>query len=184
VSTSNTYSYNAWVAAEFTLDSQYVITDVLGWMAQDRRPEYNLFRIKIYGDGGDIPNASEYLSRDFAISTAYRTEGWNGLRGLNLTLDAGTYWVAFEVPDVIDMNGTSVRNLSHAAMSNIGVPNPLGNEAWLYQGNWLGDDGDNLNFGVQILGNIQTIDPAPEPATIMLLGIGLLGIAGVSRRKN
>lgn len=173
-------SYNAWLAAEFTLDTQYVVTDVLGWMGRDSRPDYNLFNLKIYGDGGDIPNATEYLSGDFTVG--YGALAWNGLTGLDLTLDAGTYWVAFEVPDQIVLNGVSTANLSHAVMPG-NAPDPLGNEAWSYRGAWLGDNGDDLDFGVRILAETPST-PVPEPATMMLLGAGFMGLVGFTRRKR
>ncbi|MEZ7196646.1 PEP-CTERM sorting domain-containing protein [Pseudodesulfovibrio karagichevae] len=172
---------NSWVAAEFTLDAQYVITDVLGWMGRDRRPEYNLFSLKIYGDGGDVPNATEYLSGDFTVG--YQELAWNGLTGLDLTLDAGTYWVAFEVPGQILIDNVLTANLSRAVMPTR-APDPLGNDAWLYKGEWLPDSGDNLDFGVRILGDTPSIAPVPEPGTMMLLGMGFMGLVGFTRRKR
>ena len=43
------------------------------------------------------------------------------------------------------------------------------------------DDGGISGFRAQMTG---TAAPVPEPATMMLFGIGLLGLAGEARRKK
>jgi len=48
---------------------------------------------------------------------------------------------------------------------------------------WTGDDDFNLYSATLDIYGTQT-DPVPEPTTLLLLGFGLLGIAGVSRRNN
>ncbi|WP_407057172.1 PEP-CTERM sorting domain-containing protein [Desulfobacter postgatei] len=45
-------------------------------------------------------------------------------------------------------------------------------------------EADNIVYAVWSLGSTDQIDPAPEPATFLLFGLGILGIAGVSRKKT
>ena len=49
-----------------------------------------------------------------------------------------------------------------------------------YRGAGLGSPGDALFDNI----SLSTTEPVPEPATMMLFGIGLLGLAGIGRRKK
>jgi hypothetical protein len=42
---------------------------------------------------------------------------------------------------------------------------------------------DGFGFDDMIVGDLQQVQPVPEPATMLLLGIGLVGIAGAGRKK-
>ena len=85
--------------------------------------------------------------------------------GLNVSLGAGTYWL----------------NLQNAVTSQ---GNPL---------YWDENDGKSLasDSGIgtigsesfDILGSTGTTNTTPEPSSIMLFGSGVLGLAGVLRRK-
>ena len=57
-------------------------------------------------------------------------------------------------------------------------PNPLINETFYQPGvGWA--EVDYIDIGIRI-----DATPIPEPATMLLLGTGLVGVAGAARRKK
>lgn len=168
-----------WLAAEFSLDQNYWITDIHGWLYNNGNTGHN-FTITVYGDGGEIPDTNNLLYSNSATITG--TDGqanWEGYHisyGNGLELSQGTYWVSFEIRPI---NYFDPYNGYMPADS----PNPLGNEAFLATGNGSWIEYDPLNIGVQILGDPIAPAPVPEPATMLLFGTGIVGLAG-SRLKR
>ena len=87
--------------------------------------------------------------------------------------DTGTPY-AFEYDGFTDVFGVSIPNLIAGDTYNIALK--------------IADAGDYiLDSGVFIEGGTfsdQEIDPVPEPATMLLLGSGLVGLAGFRKKKN
>ncbi len=113
------------------------------------------------------------------IELAEAYEGWAGPSGLDWYLAAGTYLISFYSDD-------STYDFAYMGSKTGSVPNRLP-ELFADRGSSLldstpVDDGwlwyQTLNLGVKIEG-VET--SVPEPATMVLLGLGLLGLAGVRR---
>lgn len=156
-----------WLAAEFSLTEAYNITDVEGWMFSVFPAMDATAHISIYSGGSDVPVGDPMFSEQFTDSFSDDSPDWHGLSGLDWFLDAGTYWVAFEV-----LAGDSFFG---------GMPFPSSSPlddgaAWVGStSTWIPED---LRIGVRIQGA-----SVPEPATMLLLGIGLFGLAGIGRKK-
>ena len=168
-----TIGSNQWLAAEFSLGGTTTITGVQGWIGIGI-PNGNISTgtgtAVIYTDGGDVPG-SELFSAAFA--TADSASSWDGASGLSWLLNAGTYWVAFEVRSGQTLSDGMPRPSS----------SPLGNEAFNNSGAYVGFD--SLDIGVRIFGEQPQPPPPqiPEPASLALLGIGLAGLGATRRRK-
>jgi hypothetical protein len=173
--------YPQFLAGQFSLSQAYTITEIDGWMYPWNATK--TFTIAIYGDGGLVPNSIQYFSQQATVGICPATGpcpsiGWYGLSGLNLSLNQGTYWAAFEVRTGDDFFGTMPSNATALPAQ------PLAHYASYNSGEWHVDRADPypLNTGIRIFGDEAS--SVPEPATMILLGIGLLGVAGVRRIRK
>lgn len=155
--------------------------DGYGWMSNVNNTGQN-FTISIYGGGGGgavIPTGTTLYSNGGVISGT-DDANWEGyditytdhLGNTGFFLATGTYWIAFELR-------TDNYTNPYSGVMPFSSPNPLVNEAFNDFNSW--DEG-SLGLGVQNFGTSAA--PVPEPTTMILLGFGLLGLAGVNRRKK
>jgi hypothetical protein len=166
-----TLASNQWLAGKFTIAEDFTINTVNGFMwgstAGDRATAV------IYSGDNSTPG-TELYSSTFATSVAdadKNTGKWYGASSLGWYLGTGTYWVSFEVRAGDTCSGAMLG----------GAPNPLNYEAYTNGGIWKAGD---LHIGVQIFGDAGRVSPVPEPATLFLLGSGLLGLIGLKRWRK
>ena len=83
---------NQWLAGQFTLSKSSTIDSIKGYMWGQPDGE---IRLAIYKSDNvnNIPTDATLFNQIFKTSDL---DGWYGLSGINLSLDAGTYWASFE----------------------------------------------------------------------------------------
>ena len=163
------------LAGEIYLDQDYYITDIYGYMTGHLDPSATTgsLSLVIYGDLGSTPDRyDEIFVGSFSVPQIdiYETD-WYGMSDLNLFLQSGNYWIAFEVRT----GDTYVGGMPRYS------PNPLNGYAFfsLSSSSWA--DWNSTDLGFQVYG--QTDNPAvPIPGPVWLLGSGLLGLTGLRRK--
>ena len=158
-----------WLAAEFTTASATHIDALNGYIsAQDLNQEGNTFTVALYGNAGN--NRPDLVTGElFSGQSTFSTDGWNGLQGLSVALDPGTYWVAFEVRATDTLAG----------LMPVFAPSPV---QTAYNDNtanfgYVPTTGTNYNFGVQV-------SAVPVPSALWLFGTGLVTLVGRQFRKR
>ncbi|MEC5386019.1 PEP-CTERM sorting domain-containing protein [Uliginosibacterium sp. H3] len=159
---SNTFYF----AGEFSLAQSSVIDSIQGYFGTKE----GSVAITVYGDGGDIPGSSIFST---SFATVAGDTNWNGVSGLGWALGAGTYWVSFapnfvtagDVADV-SMPGGALVPLEHYAYYS-----GSGNNAWNPTG---------AAVGVRI----ESAAAVPEPSTILMYGVGIIGLGFMARRRS
>ena len=151
-------------AAQFDINQPYTLTDIRMFFGSADGG----LNVKIYGDGGDIPDTSNQLfSQPYTVYGDFGF-GWRGPSGLNWTLSPGTYWVAFEFTDTFT---SSIAAYAPA-------PFPLGNEAIGNNMDGYSADG-SLDYGVKIEGNM-----VPAPSSLLILFSGLVALPRFWRKQR
>lgn len=169
-----------WLAAEFSLDQDYFITELQGWIYNQDQTG-NMFTISVYGDGGNVPDVNNLIySNGSTISGTNNQSNWEGYHipsgswGPGLELSQGDYWISFE------LRPNNYGNISpYSGYMTYSSQNPLTNEAFAYGGAWYSS---SLSIGVRIMG--EQANQVPEPATMLLFGTGLAGLVGSRLRRR
>ena len=155
---------NQWLAAKFSIDKSYTITNIQGFIVVYSG---GFLDIVIYEGDDEIPNIkNEIYHSTFSIPSA-QAANWCGLSNLEWELEAGTYWVAFEA-----------RTPGFEGGMITSSPNPLGDEAWYGESSssYTGyNPGDYLDLGIRIQAYLNETGPNspiinsfstdPDPAT-------------------
>jgi hypothetical protein len=149
-----------WLGAKITLDQPYTVTSIEGWMVYLYVLGSMPVTAVVYGDAGDVPDTADLLfEQDFALPASAYAPGWNGVDGLALDLEAGTYWIAFEVRQQVDFGSGAMPPTPLQELDDYAI--------WTLAGGWAGSDGANLGIRVAAV---------PEPGGVCLLvaGVGCL----------
>lgn len=160
----------------------------LGWLSNLGPEDYMAnYSISILLDSSEI----WFSSATWEASSVYTTSGvdLDGVYnpssvapfGFGITGKAYTYGSSDHTVALGDYNiGDNIALSYILSVSTSGTAGETG--SWAY----IGDPG-NLSTGAGITGSLQgggQQDPIPEPTTMLLFSVGLLGIAGFSRRKK
>ena len=167
--TNGDYQFNA---GQFTIAQAYTISSIETWMYST---DAGSVEMVLYGDVGNLPNpANEILRQSFNVAAPGPITDWQGLLGLNLALNPGSYWISLE---------KSIPTDNFQVNLPTGAPNPLLRYAYRAEedngGDWTPYTGAQ-GFRVAAVGT--ETDSVPEPVSAALFGAGLWGIRSTRKR--
>jgi hypothetical protein len=160
-----TFDKTQYFAGEFSLLDDSIINGIQGYFGTAA----GNVGISVLSNLGDLPGSVLYSAN---LATTAGSAAWRGVSGLDWSLAAGAYWVAF-TPDF-----TSAYN-----EITMGAPTPLLAYAQHRDfGDWESPI-DNLSLGVRIDAVAAAAADVPEPTSIALCALGLAGLV-VARRRT
>jgi hypothetical protein len=157
-----------WLANRFTVGAADTITDISGFIGGNA----GTFTIVLYDNTGGLPGAELHSAQ----ATYDGHESFEGLSGLNWSVAAADYWVAFEVRAGDTLGGF---------MSTLNTPNPQPVGAFEYGAFGPQYNLSGVPIGVRIDGSgvAGGTGGVPEPASWALM-IGGFGLAGAALRRR
>ena len=182
------YSYpNQQIADAFQLAAPATLS-TLSWYGDNFAlsfPPTVAFTINLYADAGGLPASSPFSSQSVTASAVDTglSEGdccsakaeiflFNATLPSGVGLSAGTtYWLS-----VVDVSASN--NIFRWANGTSAWGGDFGN-AWGVPGSW----GNLTGLRAQSAYDLNPTSAVPEPASFALLGSGIVGLAGVLRRK-
>jgi len=190
--------YTCYSADDFSNSQHWSITQIFvpgnGWNGFSSLSNASTLNFAIYGDNSGLPGASPVWSislnpSDPQISITTGSDGFPSNVTLTLStaleLSAGNWWLAFYPEMSYSGAGQYGRQPSDTANGN--------NAQWINPGgafgygtawqNWNVLGGTQHDTAFRLEGTEGGNTNVPEPATMLLLGIGLAGLAGARKIK-
>lgn len=162
-----------WLAGQFTLKQTYDIYAMQGYLSVNVQDDV---RITIYNDNQGTPGASLFSKTFMSQTDQYPNfYGWQGTSGYAGRLDAGTYWIAFEVPTGSSFEGGMGNSAYSPVMAVEATKTNMGGD--LGWSNWV----VYPDYGPGVYARIEG-SPVPLPGAFWLLGPGLVGLAAIRIR--
>ncbi len=116
----------------------------------------------LYEIGGTVWNLTHDANVDFNISPALQADGFGGVQDNVSNIDYGPVVVYL---DIVAASPTTMKILSYPHKSDLYV------------------DNDSVQSSYTFSYSITPLSAAPEPANFALVGLALVGLAGIAQRR-
>lgn len=111
----------------------------------------------------------------FDFNGAYLTAGWNNDLNIEVTGFLGGIQ-QYQQTVVVDVTGPTYFNFNYLGIDEL--------QFYSYGGTPAGVGTSGVHFTMDNFTFNEPTSPVPEPSTCLLLGVGLLGMVGISRRRK
>jgi PEP-CTERM motif len=183
---NHTHVFNVLVRGLYSDESytEWVGLTASPWFCNDITSLFTYTRE--FPDTQDFLGLKEYINPNdysyYFISVYEDQDGTEGVAILSDIITKGSHWEDYfsvsEENVIALLKTNSIEDLMLFVIPNLfpihGVRNVLGGTIW---------DFSEAKEGGSVSIYLNGVAPSPEPSTVLLLGFGLIGLAGVARKK-